>query len=517
MFLEELSTPQLIVIYPGRFQPFHKGHYAVFNWLSTKFGRNNVYIATSNKTDNLKSPFTFAEKSYFMQLTGVPSDRIIQASSPYQIASVQQGGLTITDPSNTVVVFAVSEKDMAEDPRFSSWTKKDGSPSYFQPLTDMKQTKSMEEHGYIMTVPTFDFAVLGHPMRSASELRNLYATSDEKTRQQIIADLFGKYTREAEQIMNAKIPASTAEPVTEGVAANPLARLNKLHNKKQYQNALEAFMFTYGDAEGKQVLDNYSATIDNINQRGGTVYRGVWVVPGKQPNLKKPGKHWTISVESAIEFLDSEHGVVGHGDIKLAHNVEPVAYIVSATVGPNSITNKAVDIAYFTEELEVNLVNPASAKIKIVKQVPMPGYNEGVEESKQTRDPELQPLLVKARLAHPAANSDEEALALYTYDTEQQDINNVEAEEHSLEDRVYELEQKFAEFQASLNECGGVGVVRGGKDPRYMTATMGDQNDVTGSTLGKEMKAYGLVGRKSPGEVHRRARAGRSAGTGRGT
>ena len=42
----------------------------------------------------------------------------------------------------------------------------------------------------------------------------------------------------------------------------------------------------------------------------------------------------------------------------------------------------------------------------------------------------------------------------------------------------------------SMKEAAGVGVVKGGKDPRYMTATMGNQNDVTGSTLGKEMKAY---------------------------
>ncbi len=321
MFLDELSSPQLLVIYPGRFQPFHKGHYAVYNWLSTKFGRNNVYIATSNKTDNLKSPFTFAEKSYFMQLTGVPADRIVQAAQPYQIENLLQSGLTVHNPDNTAVIFAVSEKDMAEDPRFKSWTKKDGSPAYFQPLKDIKNTKSMKEHGYIMTVPTFDFAVLGQPMRSASELRSLYASSNEETRQKIVADLFGKYTREAEQIMNTKIPAE-----------------------------------------------------------------------------------------------------------QLAESI--------------------------------------------------------------SRDPKVNPLLTKAKIAHPSAESDEEALALYAIDTEKKDISDVEGEEHSLEDRVSRLEQQFQEFTKSLNECGGVGVVKDGNDPRYVMATAGDQNDVDGSTLGRELKAF---------------------------
>ena len=69
--------------------------------------------------------------------------------------------------------------------RFKSWTKKDGSPSYFQPLKNIKETESMDKHGYIMTVPTFDFSVLGQPMRSGTELRNLYSKANEKQRQEI--------------------------------------------------------------------------------------------------------------------------------------------------------------------------------------------------------------------------------------------------------------------------------------------------------------------------------------------
>ena len=51
-----------IVVYSGRFQPFHKGHFATYENLIKKFGKDSVYIATSNKTDNQKSPFNFKEK-----------------------------------------------------------------------------------------------------------------------------------------------------------------------------------------------------------------------------------------------------------------------------------------------------------------------------------------------------------------------------------------------------------------------------------------------------------------------
>lgn len=235
MFLTELAEPQLIVIYPGRFQPFHKGHHAVYNFLINKFGRNNVWIATSNKIDGDKSPFSFSEKSYFMQLTGVPADRIIEATEPYNIQNVlSNGGISVPNPNHTVAIFAVSKKDMAEDPRFKSWTKKDGSPSYFQPLTNLKQTRGMKEHGYIMTVPTFDFKVLGKPMRSGTELRAMYKNADPKTRQLIIKDLFGKYTSEAKQLMSKLIPST---PVIVPTALPKKTKLTKVPKPKPISEA----------------------------------------------------------------------------------------------------------------------------------------------------------------------------------------------------------------------------------------------------------------------------------------
>ena len=49
-------------------------------------------------------------------------------------------------------------------------------------------------------------------------------------------------------------------------------------------------------------------------------------------------------------------------------------------------------------------------------------------------------------------------------------------------------------------DAAGVGVVKNSRDPRYVMATAGDQNDVTADTMPKAMRAYGLIGRKSPGQ-----------------
>ena len=311
MFLNELSEPQLLVVYPGRFQPFHKGHHAVFEWLSGKFGRNNVIIATSNKVEPPRSPFSFAEKAYFMQLTGVPADRIVQATSPYNISNVLSGGqVTVQDPNNTVVVFAISEKDMEDDPRFgpNSFTKKDGSPAYLQKLINIKQTENMTQHAYIMTVPTFDFNVLGQPMRSGTELREMYTNADTKTRQAIIKDLFGVYTPEAEKIMNTHLPSPA--------------------------------------------------------------------------------------------------------------DAEPVA-------------------------------TPALAKTAKLKTVRKPG---ALGEDAKHLDPARIGLLTKAKRAHPLAHSDEEAMALYIYDKEQRDVDDVEHEEHNLESKIQKLEHLLQQVKADVHD-----------------------------------------------------------------
>jgi len=62
MNLKEVDKPEVkktVVVYSGRFQPFHSGHYISYLKLARKFGKDNVYIGTSNDTSGPKSPFNF--------------------------------------------------------------------------------------------------------------------------------------------------------------------------------------------------------------------------------------------------------------------------------------------------------------------------------------------------------------------------------------------------------------------------------------------------------------------------
>lgn len=195
---------KIFVIYPGRFHPWHKGHKGVFDYLSSKYGGKDVYITTTDVVELPKSPFSFDEKVKMMTLTGVPLNKIIKVKNNYNLQSLV--GQIPIDINRDSIIFAVSEKDMAEDPRFSRFTKKDGSPAYLQPIPkNLDKLQPAITHGYIDTVPTTDFTVLGKPARSASELRSQYAKLNPQQRKSFITDLFGKYDDGVYNIMNNKL------------------------------------------------------------------------------------------------------------------------------------------------------------------------------------------------------------------------------------------------------------------------------------------------------------------------
>ena len=109
--LNEVNKPEVkktVVVYSGRFQPFHKGHYASYKKLVSKFGEANVYVGTSNDQSGPKSPFSFKEKKEIAtKMFGIPSNRFIQIRNPYQPVEI----LKKFDGKTTQYIAAVGEKD----------------------------------------------------------------------------------------------------------------------------------------------------------------------------------------------------------------------------------------------------------------------------------------------------------------------------------------------------------------------------------------------------------------------
>lgn len=205
---------QTLVIYPGRFHPFHRGHLASYQWLAKKFGEDSVFVATSAKQEPETSPFSFSDKQMMMSKLGIPSGHVVQVRNPYQAQEITQN----FDADNTILIFALSDKD-AE--RISFNPKRDGSPSYLQPFPENgKGMQPMSKHGYAILTPKVNFKVQGRDADSASQIRKLYAQSNDAGRDAILVDLYGDADGNLRKIFDQRLLQSDEEVVNETVLIN---------------------------------------------------------------------------------------------------------------------------------------------------------------------------------------------------------------------------------------------------------------------------------------------------------
>jgi len=197
----------VIAIYPGRFQPFGQHHAKSFKWLQQNFGAQNTYIATSDKVELPKSPFSFSEKKQIIDEYGL-GDYVVQTKNPYKAEEI----LGSMDPATTAVVFMVGAKDMQNDPRFAMKPKRDGSDSYFQPYDKNKSNlQGFDKHGYLIVGPHVSIAIPGYGEMSGTALRKaLGAKIPRSEKIKMFKAVFGWYDESTANMIFSKL-----EPISE--------------------------------------------------------------------------------------------------------------------------------------------------------------------------------------------------------------------------------------------------------------------------------------------------------------
>ena len=202
------AGPQLVVLYPGRFQPFHLGHGEVFRDLQNKFGRDNVYIATSNKVEQPKSPFNFSDKTVLMNAAGIPSDRIIEVTNPYKLPE------PLFNPANTIFIAAVGAPD--RDRLRPDSIKKDGNPGYFKTFESLDKCTTADKHGYVIVADERQkvIDINGKPVDVSHGTQSRAAWNavrdNPKSRSEFLLQMYGRDDAELGRILN-KIPQTVNE------------------------------------------------------------------------------------------------------------------------------------------------------------------------------------------------------------------------------------------------------------------------------------------------------------------
>jgi hypothetical protein len=185
--LKEVDKPKvtkLVVIYSGRFQPFHKGHYDAYQRLVSKFGAGNVYIGTSNDQSGPKSPFSFREKKEIAtKMFGIPASRFIQIRNPYQPVEI----LKKFDGKTTQYIAAVGEKDA---------DRLQG--KYFKPYRG-KAGYGYDEIGYTYPIPAEVDPISG------TDVRNNLGSGNVEKAKKFFLKAYPKFDKEIFKMITGKL------------------------------------------------------------------------------------------------------------------------------------------------------------------------------------------------------------------------------------------------------------------------------------------------------------------------
>ena len=185
ILMEESKIKKTVVVYVGRFQPMHKGHFKTFQHLQKKFGKKDVYIGTSNKTEKGRSPFNFKEKVKIMTtMFGIPKSKIVQVKNPYNPQEV----LKRFNKDTTAFVTVVGQKDAS---RLSH--------KYFQKY-DGKPTEGYEDRGYLYVAPMQGGAISGTEVR-----QGLSMGSDDQKEKFFKDRAYGKFNKTIFKMVSDKL------------------------------------------------------------------------------------------------------------------------------------------------------------------------------------------------------------------------------------------------------------------------------------------------------------------------
>ena len=235
-----------IVIMPGGFHPFHAGHAALYQSAQRAFPDADVYVAATD--DVTTRPFPFQVKEKLAQLAGVTKGRFMRVKSPFKAEEITAP----YNPAKDVLIFVRSDKDSTKPPQ-PGGVKKDGSPSYLQPLLGAKKLEPFAKHAYMAYLPTVEF---GPGMTSATEIRNAWPTLNEKRKTALVMSLYPKTQTNPNLAATVVKLLDTALGVVDESALENLPRPNKRNQfKSLHKQRKQRGLDEQGVAEGSDYLD----------------------------------------------------------------------------------------------------------------------------------------------------------------------------------------------------------------------------------------------------------------------
>lgn len=186
-YLVEALNLRPVVIYGGKFQPFHKGHYEIYEKLVKEFGKENVFVSTCdiNKT-KLKQKsyaenhiFTFDEKVKIMNtMFNIPVEQIICAKRTPYLPSWKEIPVEGSDYA-FITICGMKDYD-----RFDSLGKAGVTVEEYKPGMKLE---SCLDHKYYYRLENEKVHL------SATEVREYFRTHTTEENKEYFIEIYGKF------------------------------------------------------------------------------------------------------------------------------------------------------------------------------------------------------------------------------------------------------------------------------------------------------------------------------------
>lgn len=179
-----------LVIYSGGFHPFGPHHYQSYLHLCEKFGKHNVYVATTDYVTDTR-PFTFEEKQRFAKMYKVELSRV---KSPYKCTEITQ----YFNPESTQLIFANGSKDK----------DKNLVGKYFKSYSE-QDIFGFDKNGYIYEIPHISINKFGREI-SGTVLRETLSGYNQEQ----FTDVMGWYDPKLHELLRTKFPLKEGSVIT---------------------------------------------------------------------------------------------------------------------------------------------------------------------------------------------------------------------------------------------------------------------------------------------------------------
>lgn len=222
-----------VVVYAGGFQPFHQGHLSSYQQAKRVFPDADFYVAAS--ADTKQRPIPYEEKKFLATQAGVDPEDFpnLVVKSPLNPKEI----LSKYNPQEDRFILVRSERDPM------NYTKKDGTPGYYQPFVSIDKTLPFSKHGYVFVTSKEDFNLGDQVVYSGTQVRDMYAQADEKTRINMVKQLYpnSKKQKTVKGILDKYIGNTVQEDIIQLVKQiKPLLKEASLEQQKKFVQLLES-------------------------------------------------------------------------------------------------------------------------------------------------------------------------------------------------------------------------------------------------------------------------------------